>query len=93
MSEITVTAHPDRLTKVTSILVTQSRPIDEKSPYFELARKYDIKVDFRPFIEIQGVPYKEFRKQKTNILEHTAIIFTSRNAIDHFFRICKEARI
>lgn len=93
MSEITVTAHPDRLTKVTSILVTQSRPTDEKSPYFELGRKYDIKVDFRPFIEIQGVPYKEFRKQKINILEHTAIIFTSRNAIDHFFRICKEARM
>jgi uroporphyrinogen-III synthase len=93
MSEMTVTAHPDRLTKVTSILVTQVRPTDEKSPYFELARRYNIKVDFRPFIEIQGVSFKEFRKQKINILEHTAIIFTSRNAVDHFFRICKEARI
>lgn len=90
---MTVTAHPDRLTKVTSILVTQVRPTDEKSPYFELARRYNIKVDFRPFIEIQGVSFKEFRKQKINILEHTAIIFTSRNAVDHFFRICKEARI
>jgi uroporphyrinogen-III synthase len=93
MSEMTVTAHPDRLTKVTTILVTQVRPTDEKSPYFELARRYNIKVDFRPFIEIQGVSFKEFRKQKINILEHTAIIFTSRNAVDHFFRICKEARI
>lgn len=93
MSEMTVTAHPDRLIKVTSILVTQVRPTDEKSPYFELARRYNIKVDFRPFIEVQGVSFKEFRKQKINILEHTAIIFTSRNAVDHFFRICKEARI
>jgi uroporphyrinogen-III synthase len=93
MSEITVTAHPDRLTKVTSILVTQARPTDEKSPYFELERKYNIKVDFRPFIEIQGIAFKDFRKQKVNILDHTAVIFTSRNAVDHFFRMCKEARI
>lgn len=93
MSETTVTAHPDRLTMVSSILVTQLRPTDEKSPYFELARRYNIKVDFRPFIEVQGVSFKDFRKQKINILDHTAIIFTSKNAVDHFFRICKEARI
>ncbi len=93
MSETTVTAHPDRLTMVSSILVTQVRPTDEKSPYFELARRYNIKVDFRPFIEVQGVSFKDFRKQKINILDHTAIIFTSKNAVDHFFRICKEARI
>ncbi|MDI9864717.1 uroporphyrinogen-III synthase [Flectobacillus longus] len=93
MSETTVNAHPDRLTKVSSILVSQARPTDEKSPYFELAKRYNIKVDFRPFIEIQGVSFKDFRKQKINILDHTAIIFTSRNAVDHFFRICKEARI
>lgn len=93
MSETTVTAHPDRLTMVSSILVTQLRPTDEKSPYFELARRYNIKVDFRPFIEVQGISFKDFRKQKINILEHTAIIFTSKNAVDHFFRICKEARI
>jgi uroporphyrinogen-III synthase len=73
--------------------VSQARPTDEKSPYFELAKRYNIKVDFRPFIEIQGVSFKDFRKQKINILDHTAIIFTSRNAVDHFFRICKEARI
>jgi uroporphyrinogen-III synthase len=83
----------DRLTKVESILVTQSRPTDEKSPYFELAQQYNLKIDFRPFIEVQGVSFKDFRKQKINILAHTAIIFTSRNAVDHFFRICKEARI
>ncbi|PWJ60589.1 uroporphyrinogen-III synthase [Dyadobacter jejuensis] len=83
----------DRLKKVTSLLVSQSRPADENSPYFELASKYNIKVDFRPFIQIDGVSYKDFRKQKVNILDHTAVIFTSRNAIDHFFRICAEARI
>lgn len=92
MSEILIT-EASRLKKVESILVTQARPTDEKSPYFELARRYNIKVDFRPFIEIQGVSFKDFRKQKIDILSHTAIIFTSRNAVDHFFRICKEARI
>ncbi len=91
MSE-TIEFDQDRLNKVASILVSQSRP-DENSPYFELAKKYDIKVDFRPFIQVDGVSFKEFRKQKINILSHTAIIFTSRNAIDHFFRICEEARI
>lgn len=92
MSE-TIKFDQDRLNKVASILVSQSRPADENSPYFELARKYNIKVDFRPFIQVDGVPFKEFRKQKVNILDHTAIIFTSRNAIDHFFRICTEGRI
>jgi uroporphyrinogen-III synthase len=92
MSE-TIKFDQDRLKKVTSILVSQSRPADENSPYFEIAKKYGIKVDFRPFIQIDGVSYKEFRKQKINILDHTAVIFTSRNAIDHFFRICAEGRI
>lgn len=92
MSE-TINFDQDRLKKVTSLLVSQSRPADENSPYFELARKYNIKVDFRPFIQIDGIPFKEFRKQKINILDYTAVIFTSRNAIDHFFRICNEGRI
>jgi uroporphyrinogen-III synthase len=92
MSEI-VNFEKERLTKVTSLLVSQSRPADENSPYYELARKYDIKVDFRSFIQVDGLSFKEFRKQKVNILSHTAIIFTSRNAIDHFFRICQEGRI
>ncbi|MBP6385299.1 MAG: uroporphyrinogen-III synthase [Pseudarcicella sp.] len=93
MSENIAIDSLNRLSKVSNILVTQSKPTDEKSPYYDLVRRYGIEVDFRPFIQIDGVDYKEFRKQKINILEHTAIIFTSRNAVDHFFRICKEAKI
>ena len=93
MNEISTQQSESRLAKVTKVLVTQSRPADEKSPYFDLANKFNLTIDFRPFIQIQGVSYKDFRKQKINILDHTAIIFTSRNAIDHFFRICQEARI
>ncbi len=94
MSELNVIQpDPKRLKKIKSILVTQAAPTDAKSPYFDIEKKYNIKVDFRSFIEVKGIAYKEFRKQKINILEHTAIIFTSRNAIDHFFRICKEAKI
>jgi len=83
----------DRLKVVKSILVSQPAPNNGKSPYFDLAKKYDIQVDFRPFIQVDPVPFKEFRKEKINFLEATAIIFTSRNAVDHFFRICKEAKI
>jgi len=79
--------------KVKSILVSQPKPETEKSPYFELAQKFNLKVDFRPFIHVEGIDSKEFRKDRINILEHTAIIFTSRNAADHFFRICAEMRI
>ena len=93
MNEINTPNAQDRLTRVGSILVTQSRPADEKSPYFDLASKYNLQIDFRPFIQIQGVAGKDFRRQKINILDHTAIIFTSRNAIDHFFRICQELRV
>jgi len=82
-----------RLKKVSSILVTQSFPAESLSPYLEIEKKYGVKVDFRPFIEVRGISFKDFRKQKINILEHTAVIFTSRHAIDHFFRICKEAKI
>ncbi|NIJ53483.1 uroporphyrinogen-III synthase [Dyadobacter arcticus] len=89
----TINFDQDRLKKVTSLLVSQSRPADENSPYYELAKKYNIKVDFRPFIQVDGISYKDFRKQKINILDFSAVIFTSRNAIDHFFRICNEGRI
>jgi uroporphyrinogen-III synthase len=82
----------DRYYRVSSILVSQPRPSDERSPYFELAEKYGLKIDFRPFIQVDAVPLKEFRKQKINILDHTAVIFTSRNAVDHFFRICAESK-
>jgi uroporphyrinogen-III synthase len=94
MSELNVIQpDPKRLKKIKNILVTQAAPTDAKSPYFDIEKKYNIKVDFRSFIEVKGIEFKDFRKQKINILEHTAIIFTSRNAIDHFFRICKEAKI
>lgn len=79
--------------KVRSILVTQPKPESDKSPYFELAKKYNIKIDFREFIHVEGVTANDFRKEKVQILEHTGIIFTSRNSVDHFFRICSELRI
>lgn len=79
--------------KVKSILVTQPKPETEKSPYHDLARKYNLKIDFRPFIHIEGVASKDFRKDRINVTEHTAVILTSRHAADHFFRICGEMRI
>lgn len=82
----------DRKKKVKSILVTLPRPDSEKSPYFDLAKKYNVKIDFRSFIHVEGVPAKDFRKEKISLAEHTAVIFTSRNAADHFFRICEEMR-
>jgi uroporphyrinogen-III synthase len=75
------------------ILITQARPDSEKSPYFEMARKFNVKLDFHPFIRVEGIPAKEFRKQKIEIPSYSAVIFTSRNAIDHFFRICEEMKI
>jgi len=79
--------------KVKSILVSQPEPSTAKSPYFELAEKNSLKIDFRPFIQVEGVPAKEFRQTRIQILEHTAVIFTSRTAIDHFFRVAQELRL
>ena len=79
--------------KIKSILVSQPEPQNPKSPYYDLARKHGLKIDFRSFIEVIGVPAKEFRQQKINILDFTAVVFTSKTAIDHFFRICEELRI
>jgi uroporphyrinogen-III synthase len=79
--------------KVKSIIVSQPDPDTAKSPYFELAEKYGLKIDFRPFIQVEGVPAKEFRNNRIYILDHTAVIFTSRTAIDHFFRISQELRL
>lgn len=76
-----------------SILVSQPAPVDENSPYLTLAKKYNLTIDFRPFIKIEPISLNEFRKQKVGILEHTAVIFTSRNAADHFFRLCEESKI
>ena len=79
---------------VKSILVSQPQPPETpKSPYQEIAEKYKIKIDFRQFIQVRGLNSKEFRKQRINILDYSAIIFTSRNTIDHFFRLCEELRI
>lgn len=83
----------DRVRKVKSILVTQEAPTDQNSPYLKLAEKFNLKIDFRPFIEVQAVAIKEFRKQKIEILNYTAVIFTSRHAVDHFFHICIELKI
>ena len=79
--------------RISSILVTQPRPTNDVSPYFTIAEKYGIQVDFREFIDVQPVSYKDFRREKISILEFTAVIFTSRNAVDHFFRICQEAKL
>lgn len=83
----------DRMRKVKSILVTQESPADANSPYLKLAEKFNVKIDFIPFIQVEPVPVKEFRKQKIEILNYTAIIFTSRNAVDHFFHICAELKL
>ena len=79
--------------KVKSILVTQPKPETEKSPYFDLAKKYNLKIDFRPFIELESIHAIEFRKNRIPILDYSNVILTSRNAVDHFFRLCKEMRV
>ena len=79
--------------KVKTILVSQPKPEGDKSPYFDLAKKCNVKIDFRPFIKVEGISAQDFRKQKINILDHTAVIMTSRNAVDHYFRMCQEMRI
>lgn len=79
--------------KVQTILITQPRPETDKSPYFDLAKKYDVKLAFHPFIRVEGLSGKDFRKQRIDVAEYTAIIFTSRNAVDHFFRICEELKV
>lgn len=78
--------------KIKSVLVSQPEPIGDSSPYFDLQKKHKIKIDFCPFIEIEGANAKEVRIQKIDFSNFTAIIFTSRNAIDHFFRLAEEMR-
>lgn len=79
--------------KIKKVLVSQPKPTSEKSPYFDIAEKYGVKIDFRPFIKVESLSAKEFRQQKVSILDHTAIAFTSRHAIDHFFNLCVELRV
>lgn len=87
------TAPPTPRNKVKSILVTQPKPESDKSPYFDLAKKCNVKVDFREFIHVEGVSASDFRRDRINILDYSAVIFTSRNAADHYFRMCQEMRI
>src|SRR4030095_3691646 len=84
-------AYPAKTIK--KILITQPKPDSDKSPYYDLARKYKVEREFCPFIRLEPIPAKEFRKQKIEISNYSAVIFTSRNAIDHFFRICEEMKV
>lgn len=72
--------------------MSQPKPTSEKSPYYDIANKYGVDIVFRPFIKVESVSAKEFRQQKVSILDYTAIVFTSRHAIDHFFHLCEELR-
>ena len=78
---------------VKKILVSQPKPASEKSPYFDIASRFDVELVFRPFIKVEGLTSKEFRQQKVNISDYTAIVFTSRHAIDNFFKLAKELRV
>lgn len=79
--------------KVKKILITQPKPEGTKSPYYDLANKHGVSLEFHPFIVVEGIPAKDFRKQKIDIAAYSAVIFTSRNTIDHFFRICDEMKV
>lgn len=79
--------------KVKSILVSQPSPKQESSPYFELAKRQNVDIDFRPFIHVEGEGVAEFKKSKINLADYSAVILTSRNAIDHYFRMCEEMRV
>lgn len=78
---------------IRNIFIGQERPSNEKSPYFDLEKKYNLDIEFEPLTQVDPVSAKDFRKQKIDIINYTAVIFKSRNAIDHFFRICEEMRI
>ena len=79
--------------KIKKILVSQPKPSSDKSPYFDIAQKYNVEMVFRPFIKVEGLTSKEFRQAKISIPDFTAVIFTARTAIDHYFRLCEEMRI
>lgn len=78
---------------IKKILVSQPKPTSEKSPYFEIEAKENVKFTFHPFIKIEGLSAREFRQQKIQILDYSAIVFNSRHAIDFFFTLCKELRV
>lgn len=78
---------------IKKILVSQPKPSSEKSPYYDIASKFGVELVFRPFIKVEGITAKEFRAQKVAILDYTAVVFTSRHAIDNYFTLAKEMRI
>ena len=78
--------------RIEHILITQPKPESDKSPYFDLAKKHNVQLDFFPFIRVEGLNAKEFRKQKLDLAEFSAVILVSRNAVDHFFRVCEEMK-
>ena len=90
-SEVSKSTVP--LKAIKKILVTQPKPESDKSPWFELSRKYNLELEFQPFIRLDPIPAKDFRRQKIEIQNYTGVIFTSRNAIDHFFRMCEEMKV
>lgn len=75
------------------LLVSQPKPTSEKSPYFDLAEKYGVEIEFRPFIKVEPLTSKEFRQQRISILDYSAVVFTARTGIDHFFHLCEELRV
>lgn len=79
--------------KIKSVLISQPKPETEKSPYFDISKKYNVKIDFRPFVQVKGIPAKDVRRSKVDLYSHTAIIFNSRTAIDHYFRVFNELKI
>jgi uroporphyrinogen-III synthase len=78
--------------KVKKVLVSQPKPASDKSPYYEIAEKYGVEIEFRPFIKVEGLTAKEFRQSRINLADFNAVIFTARTAVDHFFRLCEEMR-
>ncbi len=79
--------------KIKKILVSQPKPASDKSPYYDIAAKHNVEIAFRPFIKVEGLSAREFRQSKINLADYTAVIFTSRTAVDHFFRLCEEMRV
>lgn len=78
---------------IKKILVSQPQPSSEKSPYYDICKKYGVEMVFRPFIKVEGLTAKEFRASKVNLADFTGVIFTSRTAVDHYFRLCEEMRV
>ncbi len=93
MNKTEVSKTPVQHKAIKKILVTQPKPESDKSPWYELSRKYNLELEFQPFIRLDPIAAKDFRRQKIEIQNYTGVIFTSRNAIDHFFRMCEEMKV